>query len=89
MYLACAYGQRHAYERPVKGSETDSMLRERVRNAANRAIQLNSGARNILIQTYKGGNPGEDDLASLKPDEVLEKILGVSNEGNESFHERT
>ena len=74
-YLACAYGQKHASEKKRTGQD-DPTLRERVREAVVQALSLDAGVRPILEQVYRGADPNEDDLASLKPDEQLERLLG-------------
>jgi len=75
MYLACAYGQKHAFEKPERHSPPDSDIRERVRAAVEQAIYANPSSKDLLARLYQGTDPSEDDLKTLKPDPTLDELL--------------
>jgi hypothetical protein len=75
MYLAAAYGQKHAYD-TGKGDEAGALrARDGARKAVREALASGPEALSILQQLYRGDVPGEDDLVTLKGDSVLDELL--------------
>lgn len=74
LYLASAYGQKHAAERGLDDASADEARRKAV-EAAREALRLDPGQAGVLRQLYEGQDPREDDLASLKPDATLDELL--------------
>ncbi|MCC7537510.1 MAG: hypothetical protein IT379_14900 [Deltaproteobacteria bacterium] len=77
MYLACAHGQAHAYEKArLARSEELRRHREGALRAANAAISAAPETRDLLRAFLKAG-PGEidNDLASFAGDSEFEKLL--------------
>ena len=76
LYLASAYGQRHADETNAGNKTAADATREKAVLAVQEALRLNPGTRPILEQLYRGKDVNENDLATLKPDPRLEAALG-------------
>lgn len=75
LYLAAAYGQRHADEIKNGNIDAANATKEKVIHAVQEALRLNPGTKPILQQLYEGKSPGEDDLVSLKGDPRLDELL--------------
>ena len=75
MYLASAYGQRHADETREGNERAAQATKERAIAAVREALTLNPSTRPILEQMYRTTDASENDLATLRPalDEVLSK----------------
>lgn len=77
LYLAAAYGQKHAYEQERHNLDAAEDAKREAINAVRQALRLDQGTRPILQQLYLGADPNENDLASLKDDPALNELLGT------------
>jgi hypothetical protein len=75
VYLAAAYGQKHRYELSQQRPAAAEEVRTQVYAAVKQALELDSRTKRTLQQLYAGEDGGENDLASLKPDERLDAWL--------------
>jgi hypothetical protein len=76
LYLAAAYGQKHAWDQQHGTPEEVEQARENAVRAVRQALELDPGTRPILQQLYRGTDPNEDDLVTLQGEETLEQLLG-------------
>jgi hypothetical protein len=90
LWLAAAYGQKHAAEKAAAGANPTAAqqnalegLRARAVAEASRAVELDAGVKPILRGLYdprfRIGN--DDDLDSLRPDNTLDSLLGGNQAG--------
>jgi hypothetical protein len=76
-YLACAYGQQHAWSVDHKAAaEVIKPIRDAAVAAAKRAVELGAYWKPALRNLMNPASPtGEDDLVSLKDDPELKALL--------------
>jgi hypothetical protein len=77
-YLACAYGQQHAYRsRAAKPKQPEvKESRDNAFDAVDKAIQIDAEARSFLRGLWvSDAKPPENDLASLYDDEEFKQIF--------------
>ena len=75
MYLAAAYGQKHAFEKGLGHADKLQELRDGAVSAVREALRLAPDTRPIIEQLYRGKHETENDLSTLHPDEELEALL--------------
>jgi len=75
LQLASAYGQKHAFVKKTEGNDAALKLVPKVVDAVGETLRRSPELRPTLVQLYRGDDPKEDDLATLKPS--LDELLGA------------
>jgi hypothetical protein len=82
LYLASAYGQRHAFQKddPTIDDEAREETHQKVLEAVRKALQIDPAANRPILQLLWDKNcktkpPDENDLESLYEDNVLKDLL--------------
>jgi len=75
-YLAAAYGQKYSYEKQ-QGRDRDALITGGLAvDAVKKAVSLDPGSKDILGRLLSGDDPSENDLADLKDNAELKRLLG-------------
>lgn len=76
VYLASAYGQKHAYLLAANRRVEADAIKEKAIAAVEDALRRGPETKGLLMQLYRGADPSENDLVSLQGDGRLEELLG-------------